>query len=311
MTTAELAKQTDRRCYIGGSDTAAVLGLSRYKTPLQLWAEKTGNIVPEDRSASLPVRLGHRLEDVVAELFTEETGNKVRRVTESQVHSQYDFLRAQIDRRIVGHDEILECKTASGWKSGEWADEDIPQEYILQCLHQLAVTGRERCHIACLIGGNQEFVHKIIERDESLISEIVKKEVQFWEEFVVPRQMPAVSSNDASTLFSLFPKGDEESVVDLSTYEGTIERIKFLDNELDNLEAEKEQHKNGLRALLKEATVGTAGKWKVTWKNQSMGLRLDTEKIKIEAPELYAKYGKTGESRVLRIAELKSKKGGK
>lgn len=305
---SEAEKQAARREYLGGSDAAAVLGLSRWKTPLQLWAEKTGNIVPEDRSQSLPIRLGNRLEQVVAELFEEETGLQVRRITESQTHPKYPFLRAQIDRRIVGADEILEIKTASGFKAKEWEDDQIPAEYILQCLHQLAVTGKQRCHLACLIGGNQDFVRKVVERDDAAIADLVRKEVEFWERYVVPRQMPAVTADDAPTLYGLFPKGAEDVQADLSGHETTVARIKELDDQLAALEAEKEQHRNELRAALKDATLGTAGKWKISWKNQSTGVRLDTDRIKAEAPEVYERFGKAGETRMLRISEIKPPK---
>lgn len=303
---SEVEKQTARREYIGGSDAAAVLGLSRWKTPLQLWGEKTGNIVPEDISGKLHVRLGNRLEQVVAELFEEETGLKVRRIVESQTHPKYPFLRAQIDRRVVGAEEILEIKTASGFKAKEWEDDDIPGEYIIQCLHQLMVTGKKRCHIACLIGGNQEFVYKIIERDEDMIRDLERKEVEFWEQFVVPGLMPAVSAADAPTLLGLFPQGIEDQQADLTGQESKIERIKAIDVQVESLEAEKETHRNQLRVLLQDSTIGVAGKWKVTWKNQS-STRLDTDRIKAEAPDLYVKYGKTTDTRVLRIAEIKTK----
>lgn len=303
----EAEKQAARRSFLGGSDAAAVLGLSRWKTPLQLWGEKTGNLVPEDISGKLHVRLGNRLEQVVAELFEEETGLKVRRISESQTHPKYPFLRAQIDRRIVGAEEILEIKTASGFKAKEWEDDNIPGEYILQCLHQLMVTGKKRCHIACLIGGNQQFVYKIIERDDEMIADLERKEVEFWERFVVPGLMPAVSDADAPTLLGLFPQGIEDKEADLAGQEHDIERIKEIDAAVEALEAEKETYRNQLRVILQDATIGMAGKYKVTWKNQS-STRLDTDRIKTEAPDLYIKYGKTTDTRVLRIAEIKTTK---
>lgn len=313
MMDAKAGAQMDRRGFLGGSDAAAVLGLSRWRSPLDVWSEKTGAIAPKDRSKELPVRLGHRLEDVVAELFSEETGKSVRRVSEAQVHPKYPFIRAQIDRRVVGEDAVLEIKTASGFKAAEWEDEDVPSEYLLQCLHQLAVTGRERCYIACLIGGNQDFVYKIVERDEAMIEELVRKEVEFWD-FVQSKRMPRVSAIDAPTLLGLFPNHKEGEVVELPpAAEDAIRRYKEIGTEktglLSELLKEKDLLGNQLRAMLGEAEVGTVGSFKVSWKSQSTGVRLDADRIKKEAPDLYEKFGKAGSTRVLRVGEIKQ--GGK
>lgn len=300
----------DRKDYIGGSDAAAVLGLSRYRTPLDVWAEKTGAIARPDRSKELHIKLGHRLEQVVSELFCEETGLEVRRVRETQVHPKYPFLRAQIDRRIIKSSEILECKTTSGFNAKEWEDDDVPSEYVLQCLHQLMVTGKERCHIACLIGGNQDFVTKVIERDDELIAELERKEIAFWENFIVPKVMPAVSASDAGTLLALFPQAETEDPITLpSDVEAMAQRIKEIGSDktgaIGALLEEQDKLKNEIRALVGEASIAVVGKYKITWKNQSTGVRLDTDRIKLEAPEVYEKFGKAGSTRVLRITEAK------
>ena len=69
---------TDRTKFIGGSDAAAVVGLSRWKSPIELWAEKTGQVEPEDVSDKMAVRVGKKLESAVAEFFEEETGKKFK-----------------------------------------------------------------------------------------------------------------------------------------------------------------------------------------------------------------------------------------
>ncbi len=69
----------DRTKFIGGSDISVVMGLNRWKTPLQLWAEKTGQVEPDDLSKVERVQLGSELEDFVAKKFERESGLKVRR----------------------------------------------------------------------------------------------------------------------------------------------------------------------------------------------------------------------------------------
>ena len=176
----------DRRTYIGGSDAAAILGLSRWRTPLGVWAIKTGQVVPQDISQKVPVKLGNKLEQAVAEFFEEELQKKVYPITEQAcqslglryfireedgqkkitfMHPQYDFLGASIDRGVEGEEAGLECKTTSAYKTREWEGEQIPIENIFQCLHYMAVTGWPKWYIAALIG-NQVFDWKLLVRKD-------------------------------------------------------------------------------------------------------------------------------------------------
>ena len=103
----------NRHLYIGGSDIAKVMGLSRWGTPLSLWAEKTGKIPPKDLSNVEAVELGNDLEDFVANKFSQKTGKAVRRSPKVYQHPLYPYMVSHIDRLITGSDELLECKTCS------------------------------------------------------------------------------------------------------------------------------------------------------------------------------------------------------
>jgi putative phage-type endonuclease len=297
----------DRKKYLGGSDAAAVLGLSRFKTPLAVWGEKTGNLIPEDISEKLQVKLGNKLEATVCELFSEETGKKVRRVNETIFHPKYPFIGANIDRRVVGEDSILEVKTTSSWKYREWSDQEIPQEYLIQVLHYLAVTGAKKGYIACLIG-NTKFVWKEVTRDEKLINDLIKKEVRFWNDFVVTKTMPAtITANDSDVLYRLFPQaqtGEEVTLGDKAN--AIIESIDSLEVDKKSVEKQIEQQKNELKAMLGNKESGNTGKYRVAWKNVKQ-TRLDLERIKLEDPNIYALFGKTIEYRTLSITEYDKK----
>ena len=108
--------QKERMQYIGGSDIAAIMGQSRWKTPYRLWAEKTGKIEMPDLSNVESVEMGTRLEQFVADLFSEKTGKTVRKAPKSYSHPDYPYLVAHVDRLITGTDELLECKTCSAYK---------------------------------------------------------------------------------------------------------------------------------------------------------------------------------------------------
>lgn len=293
-----------RKKYLGGTDAAAVLAMSRWRTPLQVWAEKTGQVESPDISGKLPVKLGNKLEQTVAELFTEETGKKVRRVNDTIFHPEHAFLGANIDRRIVGEDAFLECKTASPWKYREWEDDEIPQEYILQCYHYLAVTGMKKCYIAVLIG-NQAFKWKEILYDKDIINDVVTKEVAFWNLFVETKSMPmSLSAQDGDILFELFPDAVDE-VIDLDDRaERLVEDLEALKADEQSLKGTIERKKNFLKAMLGDSACGETANFKITWKNQS-STRLNSKSLKEADPDLYAKFAETSQFRVLRYSVKK------
>ena len=295
----------DRSGFIGASDCAAVLGLSRFKTVLQVWAEKTGTVEPEDISEKLNVWLGNELEEVVAKKFSKDTGKKVHRVNDAYIHKNHNFIRCHIDRKVEGENAILQCKTASAWMARHWEGEEIPQEYILQEYHELACTNYERAYIAVLIGNN-DFKIKVLERDDKVIAKIIQKEVDFWTKFVIPKTMPAaISAKDSETLFQIFPKADLEGAVELGDQGARfIEVLKANQADLKVLEDIIEQNKNELKAMLGESSVGKTGNWRVTWLNQ-VTKKIDVERMKKEAPELYESFLKEVPSRVLRLTENK------
>jgi putative phage-type endonuclease len=297
----------DRINYLGGTDAAPILGLSRYKTILELWAEKTGQIEPEDISKKLHIRLGHKLEKTVAELFMEETGKKVVETGETFAHPKYEFIRANIDRQIVGENAILECKTTSPWNKDAWKDEEIPQEYILQCMHYMAVTGAKVAYIAVLIG-NQDFKWKLIERDEKLIAELIIQETHFWENFVKPKVMPMkVYAQDKDIIAKLFPYAEKDSKINLGDVSTLLYDIGIAKGKVKALEHEIMENENKVKIKLGENEAGETNNHVVTWKNQ-LYTKLNTKLLKKELPNTYNAYKIETDIRVLRIKEKKGDK---
>ena len=290
LTSEQVAGRTK---FIGGSDAAGVLGLSRWQTPLSVWASKTGQLPDEDKSDILAIEVGNELEDLVCRLFTKKTGKALRRVNEAIFHPKYPFIGAHLDRRVVGEDAIFEAKTASGWKAKEWEGEDIPREYILQVMHYLAVTGQKRAYIACLIGGNQKFVWKEVDRDEDMIRDMISREVAFWREFVEPKIMPTtVTASDGDTLYKLFPLDDQTEVELTDEANKLCESIGAMVFDKKTLDAQIDQAKNELRLMLGEHSIGKTGTYKVSWLAQ-------------EKKEYTVQASKT---RVLRVAKIKETK---
>lgn len=296
----------ERRNYLGGSDIAKVLGLSRWGTPLSVWAEKTGNLIPEDISGKMPVKLGIRMEQIVAELFEEEMGKKLQIEKETIYHPQYPFLAANIDRRVEGEDAIVEIKTASAYKYREWEQEEMPVEYLIQTAYYMALTGVRKGYLCCLIG-NTDLKIKEINKDENLFADIIGKAVYFWQEFVEKNQMPAPIAGDGSTLYRLFPLAAEESIIDLGDKGARVlENLDSLKADRKVLDMEIEGQENHIKAMLGNYETGIAGKFKITWKKQTT-MRIDIDRMKKEEPGLYESWLKPTMSRVFRFSVNKLK----
>ena len=189
-----------RRTSIGGSDVATILGFNKYKSPYQLWLDKTGQIDIDASDPSEAAYWGNVFEETVAKEFTKRTGAKVRNDNHMYFHREYDFLSANVDRQVVGENAILECKTASMFLSDKWEGENIPDQYIFQVQHYLNVLDKEYAYIAVLVGG-QKFQWKRIERDQELIDIIQERLIAFWEVNVKQNVAPPIDGSQSTTDF--------------------------------------------------------------------------------------------------------------
>lgn len=145
--TADLSREDwldYRRLGIGGSDAAAIMGLSPFATIRDLYFDKIGvtPVIEEEEENWVAKEVGHRLEDLVAMIFAKKTGLEVFPVRKMFRHPLYPFMLADVDYFIRfpdGSIGILECKTCNYNAKDKWADDGIPENYVLQVRHYLAV----------------------------------------------------------------------------------------------------------------------------------------------------------------------------
>ncbi len=286
---------------VGGSDAAAILGMNKWSTPLQVYMEKIGEI--EHPPAGEAAYWGTKLEDVVAKEFEKRTGKKIRNVNAILIHPEHDFLIANIDRKIVGENAILECKTTSAYNKDKWEGDEIPQEYIIQVMHYLNVTGYDKAYFAVLIGG-QRFMWKEIERDEELIELIQKKEIEFWVGNVLKQIPPEPTEYDGEVIDAMYQETIEDAIdLDADT-DQIIDKLNELKADIKSLDDIKKEYENKLKIALKEHETGLTPKYQVTWKPYKRTY-FDSKKFKSEKPDLYESYSEIRESRTLRIKEVK------
>lgn len=279
-----------RKKGIGGSDASVVCGINRYKSPVELWLEKTNQRPYQE--AGEAAYWGTQLEALVKAEFTKRTGIEVHPANQLLQSAAHPFMLANLDGTCHHPNYgmcVFEAKTASAYKAGEW-DDAIPDEYILQVQHYLAVTGYMGAYIAVLIGGNT-FRWKFIERDEELIAMLIQLEGDFWEhvQAMVP---PPLDGSEASARFlsERFPNSVPKSKIELpDTAVEIIRQYEAACENLDQYTEQKQEAENLLKQMLGDSEIGTAQNRVITWKSVAQE-RLDSKTLKAEHPVLYKKY---------------------
>lgn len=277
-----------RRTGIGGSDAGAVCGLHPYSSAMKVFREKTGGETEElDTEA---VRIGHDLEQYVAERFMEATGLKVRRSNYMYRNIEHPFMIADVDRLVTGEDAGLECKTASAYSEDKWEDGDIPLHYMMQCYHYMAVTGKRVWYIAALILG-RGFVYRRLEWDDAVISQLVRMEERFWNDHVLTGKIPPPDGSRAcdEVIAQYFGRAKAGTVADLAGLDKRLGRRREILKEIAGLETEKKQIEQEVKLAMGEHELAVSGNYRVSWSDVD-STRLDTKRIKEERPEIYADY---------------------
>ena len=269
---------TVRRQGIGSSDAAAAVGLNPYKSQLQLWMEKTGRdgalpvVDPNDDQS--PMYWGTLLEPIVAAHYTRRSGHRVRRVNAVLQHPEHSWMLANIDREVVGASDvqILECKTAGIHGARLWRD-GVPEYVQLQVMHQLAVTGKQAADVAVLLGGQELQVFRI-ERDDTLIAQLVALEQQFWGYVERDQQPPADGSASAElALRCLYPR-DSGTTLDFSTdleMSGVFSDLLAVREVITTQTALESQLKQRIQQRMGEATRAVFEIGEVSWKRSKDG----------------------------------------
>jgi putative phage-type endonuclease len=281
-----------RKLGFGGSEIATLAGQNPWETPYVCLARKLGHL-PE-KEDTMPMRVGRKLEPVVAKWWAEENPDyKVRKVNAILQHPKVPYALATLDRLAVKprvEEAVLECKTGNERYLKEW-EEGVPTHYQLQTLWYLFVTNLDQAFVAALIG--QHYIQHLVERDPEIEQYLVEIAAQYWEllqrgELPDPDETTACSEaiaaryNKPEPVSVILPAEAEELCSRLRWYKDTKttadESIRFLENKLKALIGNAEV------AYLPGQTDPA-----VTWKGGETK-RFDSKRFKVEHPELYQQF---------------------
>lgn len=271
MITEEQRKE--RLLGIGGSDMPIIMGLSSYKTPYQLYLEKTG-VVEISSEMTPPQYWGTKLEGVIRDEFAKRNNVSVETPT-TICHPVYNFLRGNLDGFIPALRSVLEIKCASSFMAREWGEDGsdiIPLQYLVQVAHYCAITDADFAYIAVLIGGNdyREFKYT---RDMGIENKIITEATKFWE--CVQKRIPPQPVNQVD-LKIMFPRHNPDKTKTIAKpIEEQLSQLTETRFKIKQLADIEEKFKFNIMQFMEDAEclVDGEGQPIVSWKANKRGSR--------------------------------------
>lgn len=254
-----------RRTGIGGSDAAAVMGLSPWATPYRIWAEKVGEPV-EPVEITEEMRWGTLMEPLVLRRYAEVTGSDVRPASFAR-HPEIEWMIGNFDATTeTGIVEAKTARTAQGW--GEPGTDEIPEPYLIQVHHYLIVSGAQACDVAVLIGGS-DFRIYTVEPDEAIHKELIRAESLFWQKVRDRKPPDPVSVEDARARWGRSSRLGRV-VADQATIEA-VEHARALQRAIKGYGEGLESSRLSIMSAMADqgdTLVDSAGNILATWKLQ-------------------------------------------
>lgn len=282
------AEQLDlRRSFLGGTDMAALAGVSRWSTPLSVFEEKRPDLAAQkERQENATMRLGNLLEPVVADLFTAETGIKLRRRSRPVRCRDHSWEGGHLDRIADDAGWVYEGKWAMSKR--DWDSESgpvVPKDYMVQVQWYLHVTGSPYAHLGVLLGYG-EFRRYRIDRDEDLIGTLVAIGDAFWHDHVIPGIPPEVDGSEdwARRIRKMHPQDDGSEVVATAYQQNLLEALRYQRERLAEAQLEVDTTEQKIQESMAEATRLVAPQAVVSWKTNKPTVRVDWKAIGATLP---------------------------
>lgn len=280
----------ERRRGIGGSDAAAVMGLSKYKTPLAVWEEKTGIAPPIPDNA--PMMWGRNLEPVIRQHYADVTGRTVLMPEKMLYHVKHPFMLANLDgytddKRVV---EIKTARDSRDW--GEEGTDEIPIPYLCQVQHYMAVTGFAVADVAVLIGGSDFRLYEV-PADAEFQAAMIDAEADFWRKVEAQEPPEPVTYSD---MLQRYQTSKAASVTASEPVENAVAELKRVREQMKLLEHTEEQLKTAILGELadNDTLLDSQGKVLATWKSAKASQRFDAKAFELAHADLYRQFLKEG-----------------
>ncbi|KTD29653.1 YqaJ viral recombinase family protein [Legionella maceachernii] len=267
-------QRAKRQNGIGASDTPIIMGYSSYKTPYQLYLEKTG-VIEVDEEMTEQQYWGNALEPVIIKRFAEENNVEIS-FPDTAHHPDYPFIFANLDGWIESEKAVVEAKSANSFQRKEWdmaLTDGIPLVYLIQIAKQCAITNASRGYCAVLIGG-MKYKQFVYERDKELETVILQADIDFWECVQRRQEPPPLNTSDCRLKFPT-PSPDKIAHATFKT-DHALKTLTDYKSRIKELQEHEETQKMHLMSHMGDAEylMGHEGELLATWKATKKGTRV-------------------------------------
>lgn len=244
-----------RRSLVTATDIPVLLGLSPYKCEADLADEKRGAEQPE---ATLRMRAGLVLQDLIGEEYARVTGHSLRRFRGIVTHPTIAWAAASPDFRVVGERRLVEAKRSAS--RSRFAD-GLPQDVEAQVAWQLGVTGYPVADVAVLLA-DDELVRFEVEANPVLFADLVAVAEDFRRRLETDGPM----ARDINRIRRDHPADDgTELIADQELADAAHALLACREN-IAGLEALEDQLKAAIQARMGDAAVLVGQDFRATWR---------------------------------------------
>ena len=279
-----------RKTGLGSSDIAAVVGLNKFRGPLDVYQEKAG-LVPGFEGNEFTY-WGHALEPVIANRYAEEEGVELMEC-DTLVHPDYNFALATPDRSIVGKPTLVEIKCSGMRRSTDWGEpgtDQVPAHYLIQCQWQMLVASAvapapiEQVHLAALFSGNRYEVF-IIDSDQALQEHLLHAADKFWHDCVLAEKAPSIDGSTRSTVWlnEYWTQHDDDIVEAPSQAVVWAEQLRAARHGEETHKEARREAENHLKDIIGDNAGIVGSSFKATWKTPTSSEKTDWEAVAKEA----------------------------
>lgn len=276
----------DRQKGIGGSDVAAIMGLSPWKTPLDVYLEKVMPVPMGDDFEAIAdkpeLARGRRCEKYILEEYADRTfqtlapGRLIR-------HPRYPYLQGHVDAFVKGYEGIVVEAKSVGGSPHTW-DNEIPLYYKTQVAHYALISNCERVDVPVLFD-RWQYACFTWYRDPTFEDDILQACLAFWHDHVLKENPPKPRS--LHDIQSLYPTPEQTGCPVTKEIQEDLEQLSCVLQDKKKLIEREESIKVRIMDYMKTHETLLDGETVLaTWKGQKRSI-LDTDRLKAEHPDLY------------------------
>ena len=289
-----------KRNFIGGTDVAAILGLSQYRTPYEVWDEKKNGNNPF--TGNQFTEWGTRLEPVIIQKFQDDNDVEVVDNNKKFIHSDHPFLGCHPDGLFEkkGETRLLEVKTVGSNAFKHWGN-DVPLEYYCQIQHNMMITNTKKAVLAYFVLDTRLYDEIEINFDQEFVTKQTAFLVEWWSRYIDGDEIPTkvVADYEKDSPEKSIIEADDDAI-------NAYENLLTIKDKIKGLTDLKETYENTLKEKIGEHTEMMHGLDTIATWRPSVRVSLNSKKLKEEEPDTFLKYAKETNYRSFLIKQPKS-----